>query len=230
MVGVSPHTDVQHHLAEENVRYGDIVQEDFPDTFKHLALKSVMGLKWSVSFCNNADFVMKTDEDIFVHVPNLLNILHNFYSTKERTLICHFNRVRRILRKDFLDTVPPHYIKYMVTDKELPGQYFPPYCAGLGYVFPISVGEDLYKAALSTPVFFIEDVYITGFCRYKARVEMYDHPSFTLKPSIHPQQGSCAFSDGRVTSQELEPQELQELWKQVNTQGFFCPQVVGYLS
>ncbi len=54
------------------------------DTYLNLTLKTVMGLKWTAKFCNVAEFVMKTDDDIFVNVPLLLDALRNERNFSEK--------------------------------------------------------------------------------------------------------------------------------------------------
>lgn len=215
-------------ILRESYRYNDILQENFPESFHNLALKSVMGLKWVITHCSNADYVMKTDDDFLIHVPNLLKILKK-YSQGDNSLLCHENRIRRILRKELKKRVPPAYGKYIVKNEDLPGEFFPPYCAGMGYIFSNQVARKLYQAAVTTPYFFIEDAYITGFCRQKAGISLSDHPSITLKPIILPQQGGCAFKEGRITSQEITHVQMREMWDEINTQGYFCPKVIGYI-
>ena len=43
----------------------------FQDIYYNLTLKTVMGLKWCSIYCNQAKYVMKTDDDIFVNIPLL---------------------------------------------------------------------------------------------------------------------------------------------------------------
>ena len=43
----------------------------FQDIYYNLTLKTVMGLKWTSIYCNQAKYIMKTDDDIFVNVPLL---------------------------------------------------------------------------------------------------------------------------------------------------------------
>lgn len=233
LLGNSRDKSTQRLILEENYRYGDVVQENFPESFRNLALKSVMGLKWTTANCANADYVMKTDDDIFIHVPNLLRLLdeEKKRGKTEDYVVCHRNRLRNIIRKGLLDSnaIPKGYQKYLVTKDELPGQYYPAYCAGFGYLMTIETANKLYAAALQTPYFFIEDALITGFVRHKANVLLRDHGAFTLRPPVTPREGSCAFREGRITTQEMGPPEMRELWREINTRGFFCPQVVGYI-
>ena len=43
----------------------------FQDIYYNLTLKTVMGLKWTSIYCNQAKYIMKTDDDIFVNIPLL---------------------------------------------------------------------------------------------------------------------------------------------------------------
>ncbi|KFM78224.1 Beta-1,3-galactosyltransferase 5, partial [Stegodyphus mimosarum] len=219
----------QDLIADEGYRYGDLVQINLTESFRNLGRKSVAGLEWARTFCRKADFVMKTDDDILIHIPNLLNAL-NSAKSPDTLLMCHENRMRKILRKDLLDQVslPPSYHKYEVSENELPGEYYPPYCSGMAYVFSAAVRDRLLEASFVTPVFFIEDVYLTGFCRHKAGIVITPHIGITLRPPITFHQAACIFRDGRITSQEVDTNELRQLWVELNTQGFFCPQLLGY--
>lgn len=219
----------QDHLVQEGYRYGDLVQINQTESFRNLGQKSVAGLQWSKEFCDRADFVMKMDDDILVHVPNLLKAFEGA-TRSDPLLTCHENRMRKILRKDLLDKtdLPESYHKYEVSERELPGRFYPPYCSGMAYAFSASVRDRLLAASASTPVFFIEDVYLTGFCRHKAGVVIRPHSGVSLRPPIRPRQAACSFRDGRVTSQEVGATELRDMWLELNTQGFFCPQPVAF--
>ena len=52
--------EVQDALAFESEQYGDIVQEDFMDSYKNLTFKGVAALKWISNYCQNAKFVLGT--------------------------------------------------------------------------------------------------------------------------------------------------------------------------
>lgn len=44
------------------------------------------------------------------------------------------------------------------------GNIYPNYLSGTGYVMSMDVAIKLYNASLTTPVFHLEDVYLTGKC------------------------------------------------------------------
>lgn len=225
-----PHNEsTLEDILVESYTYGDIVREGFTESFHNLALKSVMGLKWAVEHCSNAEYVAKTDDDIFLHVPNLVDALDD--ADVSRSILCHPNPIRRILREGDRMELPERYTKYLVSRKELPGELFPRYCGGFAYAFTSASAKKLYEASTVTPAFFIEDVYVTGFCRIKAGLKILGNRAIALKPAVTPRQGSCAFAeDGRVTSHELDAEQMRALWKETNTRGFFCPKIVGLVN
>lgn len=69
-------------VVEESRTYGDILQEDFTDSYMNLTLKSVMALKWTSTHCQQAQYLLKTDDDIFVNVPTLLTYLQEAGKTR----------------------------------------------------------------------------------------------------------------------------------------------------
>lgn len=67
---------IQRALEFESEQYGDIVQEDFLDTYRNLTYKGIAALKWIDERCSHARWILKTDDDIFVNTFNLLRHLH----------------------------------------------------------------------------------------------------------------------------------------------------------
>lgn len=227
LLGKSGHKTIEQEVYRESKEYGDIVQESFDEKWKNLGKKSVMGLKWSLNNCKNVDYVMKTDQDVLIYIPNLIKTIkwHENNGVGSELLLCHENRVLKILRaKD----VGKGRGKYHVP-QSIPGNTYPKYCAGLGYVMSSSVLKRLYQAALITPDFFIEDVYITGMCRHKAGIRLTNTKHIRINPTVVATQGICAFNDGRITSSEMSEQELKIVWEGINTKGYFCPQPVDNL-
>jgi beta-1,3-galactosyltransferase 1 len=57
---------MQPGLVEEARQEQDIVQGDFADTYRNLSYKNIMGKLWVATFCEQAQFVVKTDDDMYV--------------------------------------------------------------------------------------------------------------------------------------------------------------------
>ena len=70
---------MQDQLDKEAKRYQDLVQEDFIDSYKNLTMKSVKLLSWSYQTCavgsQGTQYVLKTDEDMYINLSNLWQIV-----------------------------------------------------------------------------------------------------------------------------------------------------------
>lgn len=61
----------------EAVKYGDIVQINYIDSYYNNTIKTMMGFKWAASYCSNAKFYMFVDDDMYVSVKNILRFVRN---------------------------------------------------------------------------------------------------------------------------------------------------------
>ena len=149
---------IQELLVAEEKEHNDIVQVNFVDTYRNLTLKAVSVLHWLRAYCPHSKYYMKVDDDVIVNIFTLqeqfMNVTSN-YSTKHGELICLHLRKNKVERK--------HNIKHAVTRKELATRYFPPFCAGMGYMMLTSTALALNDAISLEPLFWIDDVYVTGF-------------------------------------------------------------------
>ena len=71
----------QKQLEEESSKYGDIIQGDFLDTYHNLSYKAVMGNLWVAEFCSQAEFVVKTDDDMYVDLYEVQTLTRRHLNT-----------------------------------------------------------------------------------------------------------------------------------------------------
>lgn len=57
-------------------------------------------------------------------------------------------------------------------------KFFPNYLSGSAYLMSEAVVRKLYRTSLRTPIFYIEDVYITGIVANKVGLRRTNHPLF----------------------------------------------------
>ncbi|NWV82145.1 B3GL1 acetylgalactosaminyltransferase, partial [Dasyornis broadbenti] len=149
-------------VEDESLLYGDIIRQDFVDTYDNLTLKTIMAFQWLSEFCSNARFFMKTDTDSFINTPNLvkfllqLNSSENFYTGYP--LIDNF-AFRGFDRK--------RYISY----EDYPFKLYPPYCSGIGYVLDGKLALRVYELTSHVRPVKMEDVYV-GICLNILRVNL----------------------------------------------------------
>jgi beta-1,3-galactosyltransferase 1 len=133
-------------LLAEFDQHRDLVVGNFVDSYRNLTLKSIMALKWISTYCANARYAVKADDDVFVNMAEVTSLIRNLPERK-RTLVCAVNDagLMPILRD------PQSCLKWCVADTDFPGDYgYPTYCSGLAYVISMDIVRDLYEAALRT--------------------------------------------------------------------------------
>lgn len=160
---------VRQALKAEFETHGDIVQGDFLDSEKNASLKMLMGLKWATDRCPKARYIVKANDNTFMNIFEMMRLMDS-NRDRGRALICPLwkDNTMPILRD------PSECGLWCVKDDELPGRkYFPQYCAGMGVVMAREVAVDLCEAAKATPLFWIDDVYITGLVTQRVKQEIH---------------------------------------------------------
>ena len=79
--GNSDDKEKQKKLNEESEKYGDIIQGDFLDTYHNLSYKGVMGHLWVSEFCEQAEFMIKTDDDWFVDLYEVYTLTRGYLNS-----------------------------------------------------------------------------------------------------------------------------------------------------
>lgn len=194
---------VSSSVIEESLHFGDILVEDFVDSYTNLTLKTVFMLKWVHQHCPKAQYVMKADDDVFLNVPNLQYSLLNKTTTTSLlagTLICGARPIHNQWSKWYTP-------RYMFRE----GKY-PNYLSGTGYVMSGDVVKPLLDTAVSTPYFHLEDVFLTGICAKKIGVRPSDNIGFSYQPRAN---NPCVFKE-IIMGHEVVPVEMARLWNMLN--------------
>ena len=84
-IGLVNDETIQKQIEEENKKYGDILQIGMIDTYYNLTVKVAGLLNWIHRYCPDVDFVLKTDDDVFVNVNNFAAAIRNV-DLSEKTL------------------------------------------------------------------------------------------------------------------------------------------------
>lgn len=201
LLGTTLKHEDQTDINTENVKYGDIIQKEFIDTYYNLTLKTMMGIEWAHKFCPQSSFVMKTDSDMFVNT---------YYLTE---LLLKKNRYTRFFTGFLkLNERPIRLIisKWYVSKEEYPANTYPPFCSGTGYVFSTDVASKVYN--ISEDVLFVklEDVFI-GLCLAELNIKLEQlHSKQTFFPD-RLEFSPCRFKK-IVTSHYVKPHELLIYW------------------
>ncbi|NXF02852.1 B3GL1 acetylgalactosaminyltransferase, partial [Smithornis capensis] len=141
-------------VEDESILYGDIIQQDFMDTYNNLTLKTIMAFQWVTEFCPNVRFLMKTDVDVFINTPNLVKFL--LRQNSSGNLFTGYPLIHNYAYRGFNRK---RYISY----EEYPFQLYPPYCSGMGYILDGKLALRIYELMSHVKPVKFEDVYV-GIC------------------------------------------------------------------
>ena len=100
ILGRSRRNSTQLRVSSEASIHSDLIQEDFVESFRNLTLKSVFAVKWAAHFCPGASYFLKTDDDMFVNLPQMRQYLKTLRGTKLAAGTCGSGG-ERFSRRDF---------------------------------------------------------------------------------------------------------------------------------
>ncbi|XP_021464350.2 beta-1,3-galactosyltransferase 1-like [Oncorhynchus mykiss] len=191
-------------VEQESQIFHDVVVEDFIDSYHNLTLKTLMGMRWVATFCSKAQYVLKTDSDIFVNMENLVyNLLKP--TSKPR---------RRYFTGYVINGGPIRDMRskwYMPRDL-YPEAKYPPFCSGTGYVFSADVAELIYKTSLHTRLLHLEDVYV-GLCLRKLGIHPFQNSGFNHWKMAY---SLCRYRRV-VTVHQISPEEMHRIWNDMTS-------------
>ncbi|XP_043111745.1 lactosylceramide 1,3-N-acetyl-beta-D-glucosaminyltransferase B isoform X2 [Puntigrus tetrazona] len=191
-------------LLVEDQRYHDLIQQDFMDTFHNLTLKLLLQLGWKETYCHRAQFLMSADDDVFIHIPNLIHFLQGIGRSNLKNL--WIGRVHR-----GSPPVRDKESKYYVSQDLYPWLSYPDYTPGSGYVLSRDAATKIYQAALTINTsFHIDDVFL-GICAKVLDIAPKDHAFFSGegKAPNHP----CIYNQMMTSHGHVG--DIREMWKRV---------------
>jgi len=171
---------IQDALLLEADTYGDILQEDFVDSYRNLTYKGIMGLKWVASHCQHAKFLLKSDDDIFINIFSLVSHLHRISLQRgqpvRELLLCLVWYRMKVIRDP--------RSKWYISPTEFPGDFFPTYCSGSAFITTPDVASAMFNASFQVPFFWVDDFYVTGLLAREVGVSHQNFNSvYMLSPS-----------------------------------------------
>lgn len=193
----------QKMLEAESRRHHDIIQQDFLDSYKNLTIKTLMGMNWVAVHCPRASYVMKTDSDMFVNTDYLVYKLLR-PDLKPRRNYFTGNNMRGFAPNRNKNS------KWYMPPELYPGEKYPTFCSGTGYVFSGDLARKIYQASMSVRLLHLEDVYV-GVCLATLQIEPTPPPNGFLFNHWRVSYSSCKYSH-LITSHGFHPNELLKYW------------------
>ncbi|XP_050411984.1 beta-1,3-galactosyltransferase 5 isoform X4 [Patella vulgata] len=203
LFGLHQDKNMNHDVKLEAAIYGDIVIFDFKDSYYNLTYKVLLGLKWVQDACRQAKYVLKTDDDTYLNLPEILQRLE---SEEWNTKICGcFSQSEPVERND---------IKSKVSMKSYPIKNYPPHVKGRAYFMPRHIATKLVSVAEYIPYVNIEDVHVTGILAKS--VGNIEHRGLT-EEEYHPYHPAknCEILSGNILVSSTTAETGLAIWKEL---------------
>lgn len=151
-------TDISK-LEAERVQFDDMIMGDFVDTYRNLTRKSIMAYDWLTSFCQDADLLVKTDDDVMLNIFKLTEELGKWTPTVFRSynIWCAIHWTEQVNKDE--------KSMYYISPEQYPGDILPKHCGGVGYVTTMDTVKrikDEISRSFQGIVCTHEDVFMTG--------------------------------------------------------------------
>jgi len=191
VLGEFDDNEVQSKLEEESAEHGDILQETFQDSYNNLTLKSIFILKYYVGAADNLGnkFLLKTDDDSFVHLEALWDLAKSRMAKKSNNLIGYLqlglkkHHYLPLAHKPTRSNLKRKaWVKWLVPTYMYNKRFFPQFLSGSGYLVTQTGAECLLLKSKTIPIVHLEDVYITGLCASSCHLRREHDKGFKARP------------------------------------------------
>ncbi len=206
------HTAIQELLViEEHEKYGDLVIGAFADNYKNLTYKHLMGYKFVLEKCQTADWIIKTDDDIFTDIPALLEqrTQEFFIAEQNNSSKNSLDRPNDIYCLRWRAKPDRGSSKWLALMQEWPEDKYPDFCLGGTYAISMDWVKKLWSVRKLGKFYWIDDLFILGRLRKIVEKE--------YKTSVKP-----LFMGNMVTSTSVKSgYVLSKCLKKYSKFGFF---------
>ncbi|KAL6737068.1 hypothetical protein Aduo_010742 [Ancylostoma duodenale] len=200
--GLSSDSKVNEALTQEHIRWGDILQADFRDTYRNLTLKTYAHSHYVSLNCANVRVVLKVDDDIAWKISFLFDYMSNI-PLDENALHC---RMAQFLWSDRNISS-----KWYTTKEEYPEKYYPQYCLSPLYAATPSTIAKMHVQTNNVPFLWLDDVFSTGILAREAGVSFRN-----LSINVYPD-NYTPFLKGDVIGQYTNsPEDMVALFRATN--------------
>jgi hypothetical protein len=212
---------LQGKVVYESTTHGDIIQLNYTDVYTALVLKTVAGMRWVAQYCAHAQFIIKTDVDVFVNVHAIFDFLKDLKSDKKEYFYggCQ-TPVVAVIRKG----QGPQ--KWIVTKEQYPYETYPPYISGSGILIAKKTIRRLLTSADFVKYFIFEDVYV-GMLAQASNINITNVAGFVQANGNRYSKkfDYCTVKNQKVMHSFQNPRQLEFFWISFETfarYGYAC--------
>ena len=202
----------QNKINNESVRYGDILQDDYKDAYYNLSYKVISGYHWALKHCPRAQFVLRTSDDSYINIPQMLHWIKTWGSHNMRVQIGQVYRDIKPLRE--LNS------KWAITYAEYPKETYPPFAIGTSFLYSMPAVREVVKAAPNVPFFPLEDIWF-GLVMREINMTTKTVSGFIRTPPLSffeaIEKCKCPLNGEFTAAHYIVPEAMTTLWRLCNS-------------
>lgn len=202
IIGDSENSSVIDTIRHEDSDNRDIVLGSFIDSYSNLTLKTMTMVKWVAKNCKEVNYVLKTDDDMFLNVQKIIDFAQK--KSNEKVFIGRVAKAWSPIRNP--------ESKYFIPKDLYSERLYPDFVTGPCYLFTGDAAEPLISTALKMTPISLEDVFMTGIVAESANIKRINHNGIR---NIHLRINSCTFRT-LMASHHYPPNEIIHLWNHVH--------------
>ncbi|XP_033760321.1 beta-1,3-galactosyltransferase brn-like [Pecten maximus] len=143
----------QNFVEAESIKFRDIIQEDFIDTYLNNTLKTVMAYNWVDKFCRGASILFFVDDDYYVHYERIISHIRAVFQLKNTGVFAGTLASKAVPYRR-------HETIWSLTFSQYPYDYFPPYVGGGAYIVSHDVARRFAASFPYVQFLGIDDAYL----------------------------------------------------------------------
>ncbi|XP_069772496.1 beta-1,3-galactosyltransferase 9 [Narcine bancroftii] len=202
-IGIPQTLAIQDDINKEFATHQDIIQGTFLDSPSNGIHKTIMVMRWVVTFCPKALFILKSDEETFVNYKSLMEYL---LGLKRHAEDLYIGRVyHQIL------PIRDPLSKYYMPVSHYSEKFYPDYCSATALVISQDVARKIFVVSLTMDNSMPEDVYV-GICAKKAGVVPIHSSRFSGEKHIR--FNRCCYNF-IFSSFGMTDEELARAWEEI---------------
>ncbi|GAB6025182.1 hypothetical protein CHUAL_010605 [Chamberlinius hualienensis] len=146
----------QKRVEEEAAIYSDVIQGNFEDRYYNNTWKTIMAFDWVKRYCACAKFIFFVDDDFYVSVGNVLNLLKNISLRNAEVEFSHLYTGHLF----FILPVRFYFNKFHVSLEEYPYNVFPPFINAGAFIVTRHTLMAFHYASMYVKPFKLDDAFV----------------------------------------------------------------------
>ena len=107
--------------------------------------------------------------------------------------------------------------KWYIPNYLFSGEFFPNFLGGQAYIMSFYAAQKLYEGGLIAPLFYLDDVFLTGIVAKRIQMKCQHHPIFCSLPD----KDLCSLK-GRLVQHDVTPTDMMTFYEFVTNSKTVC--------